>query len=231
MPGSRSRRSVHHLPRSQRRLRGIVFRHGYFQGLIILPSDGAKLYEHTLMQITADEFRRRYKAIAGLFGSAPQLEALLREMALTRAAAGTELIQFHGPCSTLYLRWEGSLAVSIEGNGAAIRIGELGPGEWVGEVTLIEPGSASATVTAIKDSVLLALPHEAFGRLQARDPAAASALLHAISLNLAERLRVTGARATQCIGQGAEHSDTLPPEERAGVIGLVANLMGIRGAR
>ena len=179
------------------------------------------------MQPTADEFRRRFKAIARRFTSTAQLDVLLRKMTPTPVSTGTKVTRYLGSCSTLYFVWDGSLSVSIGTGAESIDIGALGPGEWIGEVTLIEPGPASATVTAVQDCMLLALPHETFRQLQQDDPASASALLHAISLSLAERLRTTGTQVIRRVGADSAEDKTLNPKERATIVQLVANLMGI----
>lgn len=124
------------------------------------------------------------------------------------------------------------MSVSIEhSDGKKVVLGHIGPGEWVGEITLIDPGPATASVTADSDSVVLALPHEAFAKLRASRPSAGGALLRSISLNLAERLRAHSGEVLQKIS-GTE--DRLLPEtahEKRAAMGLLAKLMGVRGDR
>jgi len=179
---------------------------------------------------TADEFRRRFKAVAARFTSTADLEALLRKMMPTPVPAGTKVIEYQGPCTKLFFVWDGALSVSIGSGSESIELGTIGPGEWIGEMTLIEPGPASASVTATQDSMLLALRHETFHQLQQYEPATASALLHVISFNLAERLRATGTRVVRRVGDAASRVEPLDPQERAGIIRMIAGLMGIRGA-
>jgi len=180
------------------------------------------------MQPTAEEFRRRFKAIAGQFTSTAQLDLLLQKMAPTPVRAGTEIVQYEGPSSTLFLLWDGALSVSIGKGSESVTLGAIGPGEWIGEITLIEPGPASATVTTKEDSTLLALPHETFRQLEQSEPNIASALLHAISLSLAERLRATSSQVSRCVSGESLASKTLKPPERASIARLIADLMGIQ---
>jgi len=182
------------------------------------------------VQPTADEFRRRFKAIAARFTPAAELDALVRKMMPTPVPAGTEIIQYQGPCTKLFFVWDGTLAVSVGSGSESVALGTIGPGEWIGEITLIEPGPASASVRAVTDSMLLALQHDTFRQLQKYEPTTASALLHVISLNLAERLRATGTRVTRRISDDALRGEPLNPKERSGILQMLARLMGIRGA-
>jgi len=180
------------------------------------------------MQPTAAEFKRRFKAIAGQFSSTAQLDTLLQKMAPTPVRTGTEIVQYEGTSSTLFLLWDGALSVSIGKGAESLELGSIGPGEWIGEITLIEPGVASATVTAKADSTLLALPHKTFRELEKSEPEIASALLHAISLSLAERLRATSNQVSRCVSGEALDGKMLKAPERASIAQLIADLMGLQ---
>lgn len=190
-----------------------------------------ELTKDPVEEITADKFARHFSALAKQFHSPEILNAILRSMSIDHVPAGTRLIEYDGPCSTLYLVWDGLLRASIEDEEGKITLGDIGPGEWIGEVTLIEPGPASASVSTIKDSTLLSMSHEAFSKLRAQQPDAAGTLMHALSLNLAERLRTYGNRAAQEIHAHEFTMKELAPETRANIVKILANLMGIRGVK
>jgi CRP-like cAMP-binding protein len=63
----------------------------------------------------------------------------------------------------------------------------LGPGEMFGELSLFDPGPRTATATALTETTLLGLGHEALGPWLTGRPGVAQALLKA----LAQRLRRT----------------------------------------
>jgi CRP-like cAMP-binding protein len=63
----------------------------------------------------------------------------------------------------------------------------LGPGEMFGELSLFDPGPRHATATALTETILLGLGHEALGPWLAGRPGVAESLLKA----LAQRLRRT----------------------------------------
>ena len=79
----------------------------------------------------------------------------------------------------------GELAVEVGG----AELSRVGPGAWVGEVALLDPGPASATVRAAVDTTVLELDAAALDRLIQDDPRVGRALVRALSGTLARRLR------------------------------------------
>jgi CRP-like cAMP-binding protein len=183
----------------------------------------------SIVEITVDQFTKRFAALGKQFPSSSDLANVLQGMSVEHVAAGRRLIEYDGPCSTLYLVWEGRLAASIEDESGKIALGQIGPGEWIGEVTLIEPGPASASIYCIEESTLLSMSHTAFNKLRTEHPPAAGALMHVLSLNLADRLRRYGNRAAHEIADGEYVMEELAPEQRKNIITLIARLMGIKG--
>lgn len=90
---------------------------------------------------------------------------------------------------TMYLVCSGVLSVCVAGGRREIELGLIERGQWVGDVSVIEPGPASATVTVIEDANLLMLTHDQLQWLRERYPSQASYILQAISLTMANRLR------------------------------------------
>jgi CRP-like cAMP-binding protein len=65
----------------------------------------------------------------------------------------------------------------------------LGPGEFFGEMSLVEPSPRSATVTSMQATFLFRLPHDALRTMIAEDPNVASILLVQVIKTLSDRLR------------------------------------------
>lgn len=76
------------------------------------------------------------------------------------------------------------------GDGRDVVLAELGPGAWIGEMSLLLREPRSATVVAVTDGQLRRVPDEAFARAIADDPSQAVALLR----QLAERVREANQR-------------------------------------
>ena len=67
------------------------------------------------------------------------------------------------------------------------RIRELGAGEYLGEISLIDGGPRTATVTAIESIQALVLPRVAFDRLIDEFPAVRMDVLAALARRIRER--------------------------------------------
>lgn len=138
------------------------------------------------------QFAAHFPGIAAGLSQA-QLEALLDGVTRLVVSPGTQLIRYHGRSGHLYLVWSGRLRAALETGAHTLVLGDIGPGRWVGEVTVLDHGPATATVTATEVSTLLALARDDFERLRAQHPAVAARLTQALARNLAQRLRRTHA--------------------------------------
>ncbi|MBB4039341.1 NTE family protein [Microvirga flocculans] len=101
---------------------------------------------------------------------------------------GDVLFQEGDPADALYMLVSGALGVSVlGGHGEQRRVARIAPPETIGEMALVSNAPRSATVTALRDSVLLKLTRESFERLVRRWPSVSMYL----SRLLADRLRAT----------------------------------------
>ncbi len=102
---------------------------------------------------------------------------------------GERLIDQGQPQAFLHFVLEGELKIQVASKEAIVTLGYAQVGGCVGEMSLIEPTTASASVVASAHSRLWYLSHESFNRFIDDHPAAGAALLRAIALVLAGRLR------------------------------------------
>jgi predicted acylesterase/phospholipase RssA/CRP-like cAMP-binding protein len=93
---------------------------------------------------------------------------------------------------SMYLVHTGRLRVLVHRDGLDVPVGEIGPGEVVGEMSLLSDRSRSATVVAIRDTSLWKLSKEAFNGLVVTHPA----LLLEMTRLLVVRLHRTNRAAT-----------------------------------
>jgi|SRR5205085_5743003 len=147
--------------------------------------------------------------IAELLISQTALTQLKREAAQEIAtllkpeqvAAGTVLME-EGVASTgfmaLVLEGEAIVANSLS-TGEAVVLGEIGPGAVFGEMGILDGKPRSATVTAVTDMVIAGLDTAALTRLIDDMPGVAVALLSAVMVRVAERLRATNARVLELV--------------------------------
>jgi CRP-like cAMP-binding protein len=98
------------------------------------------------------------------------------------------------PVESLYLILEGRLSVEVGEGERAISLGEVGPGEWLGEVSVLSGSmTAAATVTTLTQCRALRLHYQDFDRLIQQSDDIANALLSNLIDLLAARLRTSAA--------------------------------------
>ncbi len=131
-----------------------------------------------------------------------------------RLPAGTTLIQEGRSVGSLYILLDGTLEVSTSQIGD--KKFQLGCGEVVGEVSLLDSRPPTATVTATADSIVLAVDHKELLRRLGEDAGFAARFYRALAVFLAHRLRNTykrlGYGKDQAMEEDVEYEDELSPE-------------------
>ena len=97
--------------------------------------------------------------------------------------AGSELTRQGYPGESFIVIVTGRASVDVDGQG----IRELGAGEYLGEISLIDGGPRTATVTAIESIEALVLPRVAFDRLIDEFPGVRMDVLAALTRRIRER--------------------------------------------
>jgi CRP-like cAMP-binding protein len=136
--------------------------------------------------------------VAGSVLSGVPLLAGVPETALARLAARSEMRHFHagerlvselepGEEALIVLEGRGHVTVGGLSDEPAVEVGEVGPGDCVGEMALFTGELRSATVVAKTAVTALVLPRDRFEQLMARHPSIGAHLARVLS----ERLRET----------------------------------------
>lgn len=121
-----------------------------------------------------------------------ELGPLFERCTLTEAQAGEVLLRDGQPVDSLYLLLEGRLFMSVEVDGHTIQLGEINPGNWVGEVALFSGSSeAVSTVAAVGAAKLLRLRFDDFRDMVQTAPEVACRLTHVLIGMMIQRLRAT----------------------------------------
>jgi CRP-like cAMP-binding protein len=121
--------------------------------------------------------------------------------------------------SHVMLLVEGELVVRYEAGGHVVELGTRGPGSWLGEVGLIDPGPATATVVSRGPSRILRVDHATLLELAHERPEVASVLLRHVTRQLAERLATSSAGIVEHLGPGQVR--LRKPEEVRGFVSTV----------
>ena len=116
-----------------------------------------------------------------------ELTTVVRAAEELDVAGGEELVTEGRVGRDFFLILDGDAVVRRNGR----KVATLGPGNWFGELSLIDNEPRSATVVAVTDMKLLVLGQAEFGGLLETVPSMAAKLLRGIAL----RLRQADARA------------------------------------
>ena len=142
----------------------------------------------------------------------PLMKALSEDQLLSFARAGElevykkeEVVVTEGTLGdAVYLLLAGRVAVTKKEAGDRI-LAELEPGEFFGEMSLVEATARSATVVAMEESQIFRLPNQELHRLAENDPQSMNRMLVVIVRTLSGRLR----KMNQTLATVAQLSDWL----------------------
>ena len=131
-----------------------------------------------------DREREALVADVGLFRNLPR--AQLKRLALATKEvshpAGKEVAEEGVGGLAFHVILEGSVTVSTGGR----ELRTLGPGDYFGEISMIDGRPRSATVTAAEPMTVLAIPHLDFMHVVDEDPSFARYLLSTLCARLRE---------------------------------------------
>jgi CRP/FNR family cyclic AMP-dependent transcriptional regulator len=138
----------------------------------------------------------------GLFKNVSQqtLGRLSTELDPRHIEPGTEVLSEGKEDLAMFVVLSGELEVlkRVASGKRAIRVALLGPGDWFGEMSLLDPQPRSASVRALAPSTLLSMDTQQIQSLiYNQNLADYAALMTNIARALARRLRVTSGILTQ----------------------------------
>jgi diguanylate cyclase (GGDEF)-like protein len=87
------------------------------------------------------------------------VEHILKDCQAITLKSGATLLEAGQENTSLYLVLDGELRVYLNGRGLPVHA-VLGPGECVGELSLVDGGNSAALVIAARDTRMLVVPHE-----------------------------------------------------------------------
>lgn len=125
----------------------------------------------------------------GIFADldASDREALAGKLEIRTLKRGAVLVRQGDAADALYIVLTGRFAVAIEGRREPIT--EIGPDQPIGEIAFLTGGKRTATVTAVRDSVVLRLGRPEFESLSAKCPS----IWRTLTSTLSERLAAMSA--------------------------------------
>ena len=131
----------------------------------------------------------------GLFGALSDevLDHLAKSLRTMRAAPGeTVFKEGDGAAHEMFVVLDGEMEVTKRSRrGRDTRIAILGPGDWFGEMSVIDMQSRSATVRALAPSRLIRMSSEDMDALYRHDLKSYALIVLNVARDLSRRLRVT----------------------------------------
>lgn len=144
--------------------------------------------------------------------------------------AGQELFKQGAPGQSMVVVMSGKMEVSITTPaGESVKLAEIGAGNILGEMALIDPAPRSATVKAVAASNIYEVNRKDFYGMAAGFHPAAFKILRSISQTLCNRLRDVYAKVGVMLDPTAEPppSPTKPdPKEQPQKTGFLSDMLG-----
>lgn len=120
-----------------------------------------------------------------------ELNDLRASLHVSRFAPGDVVLDEGNANRALHIVHAGRLRVTRRVQGHDVPLCDLGPGMTFGELSIIEDGVASATLTAVTDTEVFSLSMNALAEFLRSNPEAASKFWHAVAVDLRRRILQT----------------------------------------
>jgi CRP/FNR family transcriptional regulator, cyclic AMP receptor protein len=144
----------------------------------------------------------------GLFGGLPEpvLAGLADALSVERVETGRIIVGEGDVARDMFVVWTGELEVTKRGKGGTeVRVAMLGPGDWFGEMAILDVQTRSASVRTVAPTDLVRLSTEHVEHLlYRRDPKAYALFVMNIARELSRRLRVADGIVAQIAANASE---------------------------
>lgn len=171
------------------------------------------------------DFKARFGDLAaGL--SDDDLDALIGALKVRALVQGDELIRQGEPARAAWLIHDGILGVTVGLGRRTVSLGRVGEGNMVGEVSFVDGGAATATLTAQAPTTVFELTPGAIDELARTHPRAAAALNRAACDALATHL-VKATDKLQALRAGQPGQARMEDVEGESLLDALRELFGL----
>lgn len=140
------------------------------------------------MALTTQDFCSRFPKITEHIND-NEVNALISKLKFSSIGENKQILYDNQPNDYLYFVMDGHLDCFIEENGRKISIGKILPGEYVGEVSMLDGLPATSSVMTETHCTLYTLSRDAFKELEQQYPAISGKILRSVSSILINRLK------------------------------------------
>jgi extracellular factor (EF) 3-hydroxypalmitic acid methyl ester biosynthesis protein len=150
---------------------------------------------------------------------------ILASAQLKTIATNSLLVREDDPSDSIFLIADGLFEVYVFSDVAGqIKVGQLGPGEIIGEISWLDRKPVSASVRAVETSSVIALSTAMLDRKLAADAGFAARLLRGIATLTAERLRKTTAQVRRSEWAAGPRSPIAGGADSSGLLDKIGHL-------
>lgn len=143
--------------------------------------------ERRVAPVSPELFAERFGALTAAL-TRDEVETLLGLLEVREVSAGETLIGEGTVADGLFLVWQGSLNVVQDTPSGETEIATVVPGAYLGEISMMDPGLATASVQAQQGCIALVLSRARFDHLCATNAGIAAALLQQLTHALVARI-------------------------------------------
>ncbi|MEI6712391.1 MAG: Crp/Fnr family transcriptional regulator [Verrucomicrobiota bacterium] len=144
----------------------------------------------------------------GLFNNLTndELVAFTSILSPWEVGAGAQILAEGQIVTHLYLIDDGAVQVRRMAQGREMLLGRLGPGAFFGEVNLFDPGTATASIWAMKPTKMAVVDFETMRGFLNAYPGIGYKIVSVITIELAKRLRKTNERLVNVVNWNNEEA-------------------------
>lgn len=118
-----------------------------------------------------------------------EIQGIMKLSFVKKYEAGSTLFVEGMPGEVLYVVQNGGVAIVKKTQSGELTLAEIGPGESLGELSLLDDSPRSATARVVVDSELIVITRKCFQEMLAHDPLVTAKLLMHFLKVTASRLR------------------------------------------
>ena len=161
-----------------------------------------------MVSINAENFAQRFPTFASALSS-NALDSLLRTLKLQEFEASEALIDEGTLSDSLFFVWDGELDVLMKTPDGERKVARLEAGALFGEISVLSPGLATATVRSEQGCTALHLTRSNLEQFWQDHPRAAAVFMRELSKLVARRIRAADDMLNQLLSGGDYQPDAL----------------------
>lgn len=161
-----------------------------------------------MIKLTVETFKKRFPQLGSSL-EPDELDALLKLLKTQYVEASESLIIEGTMTDSLYLVWDGELDVIMQSPEGEHKVATIERGALLGEISLLSPGKATATVRSELGCVALHLDVDSLQQFWATYPHAASVFLRELSRLVTQRIRSANETLNDIKQMRAQDTQTL----------------------